>query len=330
MRPFAYRRVSAEREALAAIRSEGASIIAGGTDLLQLWKLGIVQPDAVIDINALPFAAIEAREGGIAIGALARLADVADHPMIRDHYRAIHEALLAGASPQIRNVATIGGNLMQRTRCVYFRSTLPCNKREPGSGCGAIGGESRLAAIFGTSDHCVATQASDLAAALVALDANLRLRSEAGERMLPLADLYLEPGDHPERETQLREGELITEVEVPATPWARRSCYLKVRDRASFEFAVVSVAAALHLEDGIIRAARLCAGGVGTKPWRLQACERALQGAACGEKALRDAAELAGEGARPLSQNGFKVELLKRTVFRALASLQLASHGEPL
>jgi xanthine dehydrogenase YagS FAD-binding subunit len=288
---------------------------------MQLWKLGVEAPRSVIDINALPFAGIAPGEGGITIGALARLADVADHPAVRDGYGAIAEALLASASPQIRNVATIGGNLLQRTRCAYFRSSLPCNKREPGSGCGALNGGNRLHALFGTSAHCVATHASDLAVAFVALDAKVRLRGAQAERVMPLEELYLLPGDTPGRETQLAKGELIVEVELPRTALARNSCYLKLRDRASFEFAVVSVAAALDMEDGVIRAARICAGGVGTKPWRLRACEAAVAGAPPGEAVFRDAAALAAEGARPLSQNGFKVELLRRTVFRALAEL---------
>jgi xanthine dehydrogenase YagS FAD-binding subunit len=321
MRPFAYSRAADERDALRAAAGEGASFIAGGTELMQLWKLGVEAPRSVIDINALPFAGIAPGEGGITIGALARLADVAGHPAVRDGYGAIAEALLASASPQIRNVATIGGNLLQRTRCAYFRSSLPCNKREPGSGCGALDGENRLHALFGTSAHCVAAHASDLAVALVALDAKVRLRGANGERVMPLDELYLLPGNEPRRETQLAKGELIVEIELPRTALARSSRYFKWRDRASFEFAVVSIATALDVRDGVIRAARICAGGVGTKPWRLRATEAALTGAPPGEVVFRDAAAHAADGAKPLSQNGFKVELLRRSVFRALAEV---------
>ena len=318
MRPFAYRRAADEREALDAGTLGGASFIAGGTDLLPLWKLGIAAPDVVVDIGALPLGGVEAREGALAIGALARLSDVAGHPLIRVDYRVIAEALLASASPQLRNVATVGGNLLQRTRCSYFRRGLPCNKREPGSGCGAREGENRHHAIFGVSDHCVAAHASDLAVALVALDARVLLRGSGGDRVLALEDLYLLPGSEPERETALAEGELLVEVDVPRASLARTSRYLKIRDRASFDFAIVSVAAALEVGDGIIRAARICAGGVGTRPWRLRGCEAALSGVPCEQAAFRDAAELAAEGAMPLSRNGFKVELLKRSVARAL------------
>ncbi len=332
MLPFAYHRAADARDALAhAADHQGAAFIAGGTDLLQLWKGGISAPGLVIDISRLQLDAIEARGGGIAIGALARMSDVADHPLVRSDYPAISQALLSSASPQVRNAATIGGNLLQRTRCVYFRSgTLPCNKREAGSGCGARQGENRLHAVFGASDHCAATHASDLAVALMALDAVVRLRGNGGERTLPVEDFFLLPGDQPHRETALAAGELIVGIEVAATAWARRSHYLKVRDRASFEFAVVSATVALHFEDGTVRAARVAAGGVGTKPWRLRACEAALVGAPADTASFRAAAEHAADGARPLSRNGFKVELLKRVVLRALEEVGGSLHGEPV
>jgi xanthine dehydrogenase YagS FAD-binding subunit len=319
MQPFAYRRAADENDAVAmAAAQPGAAFVAGGTDFMQLWKAGVSAPDLVIDISRLKLDGVAARLDGVAIGALARMSDVADHPAIRRDYRAMAEALLASASPQVRNVATIGGNLLQRTRCAYFRGTvLPCNKRHPGSGCGALEGENRLHAIFGASEHCTATHPSDLAVALVALGATVRLRGNGGERALPVEDFFLLPGAHPECETVLREGELIVEIEVPRSA-AGRSRYLKVRDRASFEFAVVSAAVALDVEGGVIRTARIAAGGVGTTPWRLPACEAALAGARFDEAALRHAAELAPVGARPLSGNGFKVELLKRTVLCAL------------
>jgi xanthine dehydrogenase YagS FAD-binding subunit len=245
------------------------------------------------------------------------MSDVADHPVIRARWPLIAEAIEAGASAQIRNMATIGGNLLQRTRCAYFRSgDMSCNKRAPGSGCPAIEGENRLHAIFGGSAHCVATHASDLAVALTALDASLRIAALNGSRCMPIEEFYLLPGQTPERETALAPGELVAAVDVPASDG--RATYLKIRDRASFEFAVVSVAAELVVEDGVIARARLAAGGVGTRPWRLRAVETALAGAAANDASFAKAAELAGEGARPLAQNGFKVELLRRAVRRAL------------
>jgi xanthine dehydrogenase YagS FAD-binding subunit len=250
------------------------------------------------------------------------MSEVADHPAIRRDCPALADSILASASPQVRNVATIGGNLLQRTRCVYFRgAALPCNKRLPGSGCGALDGENRLHAIFGASGQCAATHPSDLAVALVALAATVRLRGSSGERVLPVADFFQLPGEHPERETVLGGGELIVEIEVPRSAAAARSRYFKLRDRASFEFAVVSAAIALDIEDGTIRSARIAAGGVGTKPWRLHDCEAALAGARLGEASFRHAAERAAEGARPLSRNGFKIELLKRIVRRALETV---------
>ncbi|SDR11413.1 xanthine dehydrogenase YagS FAD-binding subunit [Rhizobiales bacterium GAS113] len=321
MLPFAYWRAETEdaARAMAATRP-GAVFIAGGTDLMQLCKSGVCAPGLVIDISRLPLAAIESSDDGIMIGALACMSDVAEHPAVRSDYPAIAEALKASASPQIRNAATIGGNLMQRSRCLYFRNeTLPCNKRLKGSGCGALAGENRPHAIFGASAHCAATHASDLAVALVAFDARLRLRGPDGERRVALQEFYLLPGDTPERETQLSPGEMIVAVEVLRS--ACRSRYLKLRDRASFEFAVLSVAVALEVESGQIRTARIAAGGVGTKPWRLRACEMALIGERPGEAAFRQAAARAADGARPLSRNGFKLELLRRAVLRALMEL---------
>ena len=324
MRPFAYRRARDDHDAVGlASARPGAAYIAGGTDLMQLWKTGTCAPDLVIDISRLALSAIETRPDGVAIGALARMSDVADHPAIRDGCPAVAQALLASASPQIRNVATVGGNLLQRTRCTYFRSnTLPCNKRHPGSGCGAIDGENRLHAIFGASAHCAATHASDLAVALVALDAVVRICGEGGVRALPVEELFLLPGEHPERETVLSPGELIVEIAVPGGELARCSTYVKVRDRASFEFAVVSVAVALQVEGGVIKHARISAGGVGSKPWRLRNCEALLAGARANEAAFRAAAGHAADGAAPLCGNGFKGELLKRLVFRALTDLR--------
>jgi xanthine dehydrogenase YagS FAD-binding subunit len=323
MRPFDYARASSAQDALdLAAARPGAAFIAGGTDLLPLWKDAVSVPPAVIDISRLQLDGIDVHDRGIAIGALVRMADVADHPAMRSEYPAIAEALLASASPQLRNAATIGGNLLQRTRCGYFRNVgFPCNKRSAGSGCAALGGDDRRHAIFGASEHCAATHASDLAVALVALDATVELRGPSGDRVVAIEQLFVVPGDRPDRETALLPGELIAAIRVPRTALARRSHYLKVRDRASFDFAVVSVAVALDIEDGEVREARVAAGGVGTVPWRLHSSERALAGEPAGDRAFSAAAARASDGARPLRHNGFKLELLRRCVRRALADL---------
>jgi xanthine dehydrogenase YagS FAD-binding subunit len=317
MQQVAYHRAASEGAALSlAAAHPDAAFIAGGTDLLQLFKQGPAAPARLIDISRLPLDRIEPRSDALRIGALARLADVARHPEVRRSHPALAQAIAASASPQVRNLATVGGNLLQRTRCGYFRSAdLPCNKRQPGSGCAARDGENRLHAIFGASLHCAATHASDLAVALLALDAVVHVLSHESARVLPIARLFRLPGDTPQRDSTLAPGELIAAVEVPV---AHRSGYLKVRDRASFEFAVVSVAVALEVEDEVIRSARLAAGGVGTVPWRLLASERALAGARAEPAAFAAAAAHAADGAEPLSQNGFKIELLRRTVKRAL------------
>jgi xanthine dehydrogenase YagS FAD-binding subunit len=319
MERFAYHRAASESAALAlAAVHPDAAFIAGGTDLLQLCRQGPATPAQLIDISRLPLDRIEPRTDAMRIGALARMADVADHPEVRRDYPALAQAIEASASPQVRNLATVGGNLLQRTRCGYFRSAdLPCNKRRPGSGCAARNGENRLHAIFGASLHCAATHASDLAVALLALNASVHLRRHEAARVLPIAALFRLPGDTPERDSALAPGELIVAVEVPRGT-AIRSCYLKLRDRASFEFAVVSVAVALEVEDDVIRSARLVAGGVGTVPWRLAASELVLAGARAEPAAFAAAAAHAADGAQPLSQNGFKIELLRRTVQRAL------------
>jgi xanthine dehydrogenase YagS FAD-binding subunit len=320
MQQVAYHRAASEGAALAlAAAHPDAAFIAGGTDLLQLIKQGPAAPKQLIDISRLPLDRVDPRSAALHIGALARLADVARHPEVRRSHPALAQAIEASASPQVRNLATVGGNLLQRTRCTYFRSPdLPCNKREPGSGCAARTGENRLHAIFGASSHCMATHASDLAVALLALDARVHVRRHESERVLPIAELYRVPGDTPQRDSALEAGELIVAVEVPASTAARRSRYLKVRDRASFEFAVVSVAVALEVEDDVIRSAHLAAGGVGTVPWRLLASERALAGNRAEPAAFAAAAAHAADGAEALSQNGFKIELLRRTVQRAL------------
>ena len=311
MRPF---ELTAPASVEAAFAAPG-TFLAGGTTLVDLMKLNVLTPRQVTDINALPLRGIDTSDG-LRIGALERMSDVARHPGV---YPAISRALLLSASQQLRNMASIGGNLLQRTRCGYFRDvTMPCNKRNPGSGCPAVSGANRTHAILGTSDSCVATHASDVAVALVALDAEVRLVGASGTRTVRLADFYRLPGDTPEVENDLRPGELITEVVVPRLDWARRSTYVKVRDRQSYEFALCSAAVALDIRDARVVDARVAVGGVATMPWRLASVEAALRGAPATPEAFEDAASVAAEGARPLPGNGFKVSLLKRTVVRAL------------
>jgi xanthine dehydrogenase YagS FAD-binding subunit len=300
-----------------ALDSTGA-FLAGGTTLVDLMKLDVLTPRRVLDINDLPLRGINTSDG-LRLGALERMADIAAHPGV---YPAISKALLLSASQQLRNMASIGGNLMQRTRCSYFRDvTMPCNRRVPGSGCPAIGGANRMHAILGTSDACVATHASDVAVALVALDAEVVLTSADGTRTVALQDFYRLPGTTPEVENDLRPGELITEVHVPRLDWAANSTYVKVRDRQSYEFALCSCAVALDVRDGRIVDARVAAGGVATVPWRLTAVEDALRGMPVTEQSFADAASVAAAGAHPLSGNEFKATLLKRTVVRALVEL---------
>lgn len=315
---FTYRSVRTEPEALAAA-AEGARFLAGGTTLVDLMREEVEHPQSLVDINRLPLREIKSDTTGIVIGALARMSDVGEHPLVAREQPLIVEALLEGASPQLRNMASIGGNLMQRVRCPYFRTLdAPCNKRTPGSGCAAIEGLNNIHAIFGTSKHCIATHPSDLAVALVALDATVRVRGSNGPREFPVEDLYRLPGDTPHLEHTLLPGELIVEVAVPHGAYAKRARYLKVRDRASYEFALVSVGAALDLDGDLIRGVRLAAGGVGTKPWRLRESEKAIAGRRTGRESWELAAARAIEGATPLSGNEYKVELLRRAVIRSL------------
>ncbi|SDL41462.1 xanthine dehydrogenase YagS FAD-binding subunit [Nonomuraea maritima] len=295
-----------------------SAFLAGGTTLVDLMKLEVMTPEQVIDINRLPLRGVRQEPDGLRFGALERMEDAARHPDVAGRYPVISQALLLSASPQLRNMASLGGNLLQRTRCGYFRDvTTPCNKRAPGSGCPALHGDNRGHAVLGTSDSCVATHPSDLAVALVALDASVRLRGADGERTVPLADFYLRPGDTPHQENVLRLGELVTEIVVPDLPWAANSAYVKVRDRQSYEFALASAAVAVDLRDGRVRDARVAVGGVGTVPWRLPAVEAALRAGESHEAA----AALAAEGARPLAGNAFKVTLAQRAILRALAEL---------
>jgi len=318
MVPFSFEKARTEQAAIAAAVA-GARYIAGGTTLIDLMREEVERPERLVDINALPMGAIQVDGSDLVIGALARMAEVAAHPEVLRLQPLIAESLIEGASPQLRNMASIGGNLLQRVRCPYFRMLdAPCNKRDPGSGCAAIDGLNAGHAILGGSDHCVATHPSDLAVALVALDATMRVRGPRGERSFRVEELYRLPGSTPHLEHTLLPGELIVEVRVPGGRYARRARYLKVRDRASYEFALVSAAAALHIEGGVIRETRLAAGGVGTRPWRLRASEEALTGKAPDRQTFEASAQLALEGARPLSGNHYKVELLPRTIVRAL------------
>lgn len=329
MHPFEYTNAPDVSAALRAGRTHGAKFIAGGTTLVDLMKLDVETPERLVDINHLAardpaFGRIEALpDGGLRIGALVRNSDLAWNTTVKQQFPLLAEALLAGASGQLRNMATLGGNLLQRTRCWYFRDTaMPCNKRQPGSGCSAIGGHNRIHAVLGVSEHCIATHPSDMAVALVALDAVVRVRGVSGERTIPLTQFYLEPGAHPERENQLAPGELITGVDVPALSFGRRSLYLKVRDRASYAFALASAAVALDLQGNGIRQARVALGGVGTKPWRSPEAERALAGQPASSGTYRKAADAALRGAVPRRENAFKIELAKRTLVRALTRAQ--------
>ncbi|WP_116103618.1 FAD binding domain-containing protein [Amycolatopsis thermalba] len=311
MRPF---ELTAPATVAGALGSSG-TFLAGGTTLVDLMKLDVLTPRHVLDINGLPLRGIDTGDG-LRIGALERMADIAAHPGV---YPVISRALLLSASQQLRNMASIGGNLMQRTRCTYFRDvTTPCNRRDPGSGCPAITGANRMHAVLGTSEACVATHASDVAVALVALDARIRLAGPGGEVVVALADFYRTPGDTPQHEHDLRPGELITEVVVPRLDWAAHSAYVKVRDRQSYEFALCSAAVAVDVRDGLVADARVAAGGVATVPWRLTAVEAALRGKPATEESFTAAAALAIEGAKPLAENAFKLTLLPRTIVRAL------------
>jgi len=318
MLPFALQKARNAEEAIAAAAA-GARYIAGGTTLVDLMREEVERPERLIDINALPLGGVRVEDSDLVIGALARMTDVAADPDVRRLQPLIAESLIEGASPQLRNMASIGGNLLQRVRCPYFRMLdAACNKRDPGSGCAALDGLNAGHAILGTSDHCIATHPSDLAVALVALDATMRVRGPQGERSFPVEELYRLPGDTPHLEHTLLPGELIVELRVPGGAHSRRARYLKVRDRASYEFALVSAAVALDLEGGLIRAARIAAGGVGTRPWRLRTCEELLAGRPPERRTFEAAAEVAGRGARPLQHNHYKAELLPRTIVRAL------------
>jgi xanthine dehydrogenase YagS FAD-binding subunit len=323
MRPFAYVAPASLADAVDALRdaAPGTKVLAGGTTLYDLMKLGIETPPAVVDVHRLPeLNTIETRDHELVVGAGARMADVADHPVVRDEYPALSESLWRAASQQLRNMASVGGNLVQRTRCGYFRGgpEFPCNKREPGSGCAALGGHDRTHALLGASDACIATYPGDWAIALLAFDAVVDVVGPRGERPVPLKELHVEPGDDPTREHTLEPDELIVRIRVPATPAGRGSTYLKIRDRESYAFALASAAVALTVEDGVVGDCRIALGGVATRPWRAEDAERTLRGAPLTPEAARHAGEVAFAGARPGTYNGFRVELGIRTVADAV------------
>jgi xanthine dehydrogenase YagS FAD-binding subunit len=320
MRPFAYVRADRIDEAIAACGAD-AHYLAGGTNLVDLMKSGVERPVRIVDIRRLPLEGIaRGADGGLRIGALVPNADCANHALVRQGYPLLSQALLAGASPQLRNMATTGGNLLQRTRCYYFMDTAfeRCNKRVPGSGCAAREGRNRIHAILGASEQCVATHPSDMAVALAALDAVVEVRGPRGTRRIAMERFHRLPGATPQRDTTLEPGELVTAVELAPNRFVAASHYLKVRDRASYAFALVSVAAALDLRDGVVHEARIALGGVAHKPWRAREAEAMLRGARPGDAAFEAAARTCVAGAQPLHDNAFKVLLAQRTVARAL------------
>lgn len=324
MKPFRYERASDASSAIAMLaQAPAGAFLGGGTNLVDLMKLGVAQPQVLIDISRLPYNHVELlADGGVRIGAAVRNSDLAADRTIRARYPMLAQALLAGASGQLRNLATTGGNLLQRTRCVYFQDvSKPCNKREPGSGCPAREGYHRNLAILGASEACIATHPSDMAVAMVALDAVVRVLGPKGERTIPLTGFHRLPGDEPQRDTILEHGELITAVDLPPLACAARSHYRKVRDRASYAFALVSVAAAIDVADGIVRDARIALGGVAHVPWRATKAEAVLRGAAATGEVFRRAAEAELADAQPLRENAFKVVLARNTLVRTLLDL---------
>ncbi|MGA8307610.1 MAG: xanthine dehydrogenase family protein subunit M [Candidatus Acidiferrales bacterium] len=323
MDTFQYTKPATVNDAVTSVAASGAKFVAGGTTLIDLMKLDVERPTALVDINILPLDRIEPEAGGgLKIGAMVRNSDLAHDSRVQQMYPVLSEALLSGASPQLRNMATTGGNLLQRTRCYYFRDTnYACNKREPGSGCPAIDGFNRIHAILGTSEHCIATHPSDMAVAMMALGATIHLNGSAGERSVPITEFYLLPGNTPDRENVVRKGEIITHATLPALPANTKSHYLKRRDRASYEFALASAAVIVEMEGSKIRRAQIALGGVGTRPWCSPEAEKELAGSEVSERTFRKAAEAALHGAKTYGNNGFKVELAKRTLVRALQTV---------
>ena len=320
MQAFQFYKVNDIASAIGAGSAAGVKFVAGGTTLIDLMKLHVEQPTTVVDINGLPLDQIErAADGGLKIGAMVRNSDLAYDATVQQEYPVLAQALLSGASPQLRNMATTGGNLLQRTRCSYFRDTAyPCNKRHPGSGCAAIDGYHRMHAILGTSAHCIATHPSDMAVALMALEATVQIQGAQGQRTVPLQEFYFVPGSTPERENVLAPGELITSVTLPRLARGTRSHYLKRRDRASYEFALASAAVVAQMQGQCMQRVRVALGGIGTKPWRSLEAEQVLEGRDANTQHFRAAAEAALRDAKPLHDNAFKVELAKRTLVRTL------------
>jgi xanthine dehydrogenase YagS FAD-binding subunit len=327
MNAFTYARASSAAEALQLARAAQSKYLGGGTNLVDLMRETIERPEALVDVTGLSNAIEERNDGNLLIGAATRNTAVAEHRAIRTRYPLLTRAIVAGASAQIRNMATVGGNILQRTRCTYFYDDdgARCNKRNPGQGCDAIEGFNRMHAILGASHSCVATHPSDMCVALAALDAVVHLSGPDGERTVPLTDFHLLPGDHPERETVLVPGELITAVEIPNLPFAAHSTYRKVRDRASYAFALISVAAALEIENGTVKDMRLALGGVAHKPWRARKAEEALKGQSATTENFHAAAQLELAEAQPLLHNGFKIELAARTITAVLGELSGAT-----
>ena len=329
MHSFEFTRPENAAEAINLARNAKTAdvrFVAGGTTLIDLMKLGVETPTRLLDINRLPFDQIEdASDNGLKIGATVRNSDLADHPRVRSDYSVLSQAILSGASTQLRNMATTAGNLLQRTRCVYFRDTaMPCNKREPGTGCPAITGSNRMLAILGTSDHCIANNPSDMCVAMAALEAVIHVQGPRGARSISISDFHLLPGDTPHRETLLEPGDLITHVTLPPPQAQSRQVYLKLRDRASYEFALASAAIVMSLNGGNISYLRVALGGVGAKPWRSPEAEAALAGKPASAANFRQAAEAALRNAKPQSENKFKIELAKRCLMHAL---QMAANG---
>lgn len=322
MRPFAFKRPAGAEAAVKLVAAnKDARFIAGGTNLIDLMKEGIDRPNELVDISRIPLNLIRSLGGnGVSIGALAKNTDTANHPLIRQGFPLLTQAILSGASPQIRNMATNGGNLMQRTRCAYFYDLgTPCNKRQPGSGCSAKDGLNRYSAIFGWSDSCVAVHPSDMCVALAALDATVKIRTVDGqERKMNFTAFHRLPGDRPDVDNSLSHGEMIVSIDIPKNNFAANSYYLKVRDRASYAFALVSVAAALEISGGVIRQVRIAIGGVAHRPWRAEASERMLAGKKPEAALFQQAAEVAVQDAKPLSENAYKVRLVQRSIAKAL------------
>jgi xanthine dehydrogenase YagS FAD-binding subunit len=323
MNPFQYSRSSAAAAAIQSLVKEPqAHLLAGGTNLIDLMKMGVIKPERLVDINPLPLKSVErTAKGSLRIGALATNSEVADHPLVLQDYPLLSLAINAGASPQLRNMATVGGNMMQRTRCNYFFDTaMPCNKRVPGSGCGALEGYNRMHALFGASEHCIAVNPSDMNVAMVALDAVVHVKGPKGERTIPFGEFHRLPGDHPEKDNTLERTELITAVELPASAVAFKNHvhYLKIRDRSSYAFALVSVAAALDMDGSTIKAARLAMGGVAHKPWRLHGAEAFLKGQPANAATFKQAAEIAMQGAKAYQYNKFKLTLAPNAILLAL------------